>query len=144
MLDRKIKFALDILTARCALLGTATIASSGECLLVLRVCVWLVASFNEDILLRLSWLVAIVPGEASLVLELLTEICERVVERVGHHRLTLTAISNTSPASPTNIVATILIFQNLNPVELVVVAIDIGLIKRCIINDSLAVNIDTM
>lgn len=144
MLDGKIKFALDALTAGGALLGTAAIAGSGECGIVFRVCIWLIASFDEDVLLRFPWIIAIVPSEASLVLKLLTEVCERVVEGVAQNWLTLTSVSNPPPSSPANEIATISIFQNLDPVELVVVAIDIGLVQSRVVDDSMAVNVDTM
>lgn len=67
-----------------------------------------------------------------------------MLERTTHEIFALTNGSNTAPASPTNPVATTARFQNLDTVELVVVAIDISLVESCVIDDSIAVNMYTM
>lgn len=80
MLNRQIKFALHVLAAGDALLGTAAVAGSWQCVFSFRVVIWFIASFDEDVLLWLSWMITIVPSKTSLILELFAEVCERVVE----------------------------------------------------------------
>lgn len=61
---------------------------------------WLVVTFEEDILARLWSTVAIVPVQTRFVFELLLEVAERIVKAAIAQQCALTCGSDSTPASP--------------------------------------------